>query len=122
VHRLCDGGPGLYQLLRHRCDQSSPIGLSLTLATERATSAQEATPTSLPSALTEWIGGWRTRDPDRVAAIYAADATHEVVATGETLSGRGAIHANIAALMSAVPDAALSVNRAFATSERRRGH
>ena len=38
-------------------------------------------------------------------------------ATGETLSGRDAIHANIAALMSAVPDAALSVNRAFATSD-----
>jgi len=40
-----------------------------------------------------------------------------VGATGETLSGRDAIHANIAALMSAVPDAALSVNRAFAMSD-----
>ena len=40
-----------------------------------------------------------------------------MVASGETLSGRDAIHANIATLMSAVSDAALSVNRAFATSD-----
>jgi steroid delta-isomerase-like uncharacterized protein len=79
--------------------------------------AQESTPTELPVSLTEWIAGWQARDPNRVAAIYAAEATHEVVATGETLSGREAIHANIAALMSAVPDAELAINRAFATSD-----
>jgi hypothetical protein len=40
-----------------------------------------------------------------VAAIYAEDGIHEVVATGETFSGRDAIRANIAALMTAVLDA-----------------
>jgi steroid delta-isomerase-like uncharacterized protein len=82
-----------------------------------AASAQETTPAALPTVLIEWIAGWQALDPDRVASIYAVDATHEVVATGETLSGREPILTNIAALMSAVPDAALSVNQSFATSD-----
>ncbi|MEA2531280.1 MAG: hypothetical protein QOG89_2924 [Thermomicrobiales bacterium] len=91
-------------------------GLGVAIAV-RGTAAQEATPTPLPAALEEWIAGWQTLDPGRIAAIYAEDGVHEVVATGEVIEGRSAIRDNIAALMTAIPDATLGVNRAFATGD-----
>ena len=94
------------------------VGASLASAlTHPATSAQEATPTALPNALAEWIAGWQSLDPDRIAASYAEDAVHEVVATGQAITGREAIRANIAALMAAIPDTVLTVNQAFAAGE-----
>jgi steroid delta-isomerase-like uncharacterized protein len=92
-------------------------GLGWAMTAQSAAVAQIATPEALPPALTEWIAGWQAHDPDRVAAIYAEEAVHEVVATGEIFTGPDAIHANIAALMTAVPDAALTVNQAFTTSD-----
>ena len=92
------------------------IALSL-LPSGPAVSAQQATPGPLQPALAEWIAGWQARDPDRIAAIYAEDGVHEVIATGETLTGRDAIRANIAALIGAIPDAALAVNQAFSTGD-----
>jgi steroid delta-isomerase-like uncharacterized protein len=80
-------------------------------------SAQEATPSALPVGISEWIAGWQSLDADRIAAIYVEDAVHEVVATGETFPGREAIRANIAALMTAIPDANLTVNQAFAVAD-----
>ena len=97
--------------------RSVVAGLGLALAVQGVTDAQVATPTALPAALAEWTAGWQSLDPDRVAEIYAEDGMHEVVATGETFSGRDAIRANLGALMTAVPDAAVTVNRAFATSD-----
>lgn len=90
-------------------------GLGLTLAAR--TAAQEATPTPLPPAMTEWIAGWQAHDPNRVVGAYTEDAVHEVVATGAILGGRTALHDNVAALVAAFPDAALTVNGAFATNE-----
>ena len=97
--------------------RSAVAGLGLALAVQGVTTAQVATPTALPPALAEWTAGWQALDPDRVAAIYAEDGIHEVVATGETFSGRDAIRPNLGALITAVPDAAVTVNRAFATSD-----
>src|SRR5690349_20637032 len=65
----------------------------------------------------EWVAGWQSLDADRIAAIYAEDAVHEVVATCQTLRGRQAIRDNIAALMVAIPDTQLTVNNAFATQD-----
>ncbi len=93
------------------------VGLGATLVSQGVAVAQEVTPAALPSPLSEWVAGWQALDPDRVAGIYAEDAIHEVVATGETFSGREAIRANIAALMTAVPDATLTINQAFATGD-----
>jgi steroid delta-isomerase-like uncharacterized protein len=75
--------------------------------------SQQATPSALPVGISEWIAGWQSLDADRIAAIYTEDAIHEVVATGEVISGREAIRANIAGLMTAIPDTALTVNQAF---------
>jgi steroid delta-isomerase-like uncharacterized protein len=97
--------------------RSAVAGLGLALAVQGVTRAQEATPDALPPALAEWTAGWQSLDPDRVAEIYAEDGIHEVVATGETFAGRDAIRANLSALMTAVPDAAVTVNRAFATGD-----
>jgi steroid delta-isomerase-like uncharacterized protein len=97
--------------------RAAVVGLGVAFVSRGVVAAQEATPAALPSPLSEWIAGWQALDPDRVAAMYAEDAIHEVVATGETFSGREAVRANIAALMTAVPDAALTVNQAFATGE-----
>ena len=93
------------------------VGLGVALVSHSVAAAQEATPAALPSPQTDWIAGWQALDPDRVAAIYAEGAIHEVVATGETFSGREVIRANIAALMTAVPDATLTINQSFATGE-----
>jgi steroid delta-isomerase-like uncharacterized protein len=93
------------------------VGLGVAFVSQGVAVAQEATPAALPPPLSEWIAGWQALDPDRVAVMYAKDAIHEVVATGETFSGREVIRANIAALMTAVPDATLTVNQAFATGD-----
>jgi len=41
-----------------------------------------------------------------------------VIATGDVLEGRDAIRTNVAALMTAIPDASLAVNDAFAKESR----
>lgn len=91
-------------------------GLAAVLAAHGVT-AQEATPEALPHAIAEWIAGWQSLDADRIAAIYAEDGVHVVVATGQTIAGREAIRANIAALMAAIPDTKLGVELAFAAGD-----
>jgi steroid delta-isomerase-like uncharacterized protein len=75
------------------------------------------TPDALPHALAEWIAGWQDHDADRSAAVYAQDAVHEIVATGQTLEGPEAMRANIDALMAAIPDGTLTVNQALAAGD-----
>jgi steroid delta-isomerase-like uncharacterized protein len=72
---------------------------------------------ALPHALAEWIAGWQDCDPDRVEAVYAEHAVHEIVATGQTLKGPKAMRANMAAFVAATPDGTLTVNQALAAGD-----
>ena len=59
---------------------------------------------ALSQRLADWRAAWESLDPERIVALYAADAVHESAAAGRALpwhagarlSGRGEIEAFVA--------------------------
>jgi steroid delta-isomerase-like uncharacterized protein len=83
-----------------------------------AQEAAPATPAALPPLLTDWGAAMATHDPDRILALYAADAVWEEVPLNLVLNGSDEIRAHLGRLFAATPDIAYDVTGGFATGDR----
>ena len=59
-----------------------------------------------------WADAWNAHDIDAVAAWYASDASHRM-ASGNTYTGEAAIRDLVTRTLTAYPDLAFAVRRAF---------
>jgi steroid delta-isomerase-like uncharacterized protein len=88
----------------------------------RRVAAQEAgpaaTPPGLPPLLAEWEAAMATHDPDRILALYAADAVWEEVALNLVARGHEEIRAHLERLFVATPDIAFDLAGGFAAGDR----
>ena len=83
--------------------------------------AQEASPAATPeppSLLVEWEAAMATHDPDRILALYAADAVWEEVPLNLVARGTDEIRAHLERLFAATPDIAYDVTDGFAATDR----
>jgi steroid delta-isomerase-like uncharacterized protein len=59
----------------------------------------------------DYVGAWNAHDPDAVAAFFAPSATYDDRGAGELVTGRPAIRAHVAAVMSGFPDLRFETTR-----------
>ena len=108
----------------HRLIVSVSI-LALTAALlPRAVVAQEASPstspTALPAPLAGWVVAWEAQPLEAapIAAAYTGDAVYEEVATGVSLGNREEIEAYLTGFVAAFSGARADVETAFATEDQ----
>src|SRR5688572_32188895 len=97
------------------------VAAILIAAVARATAAQEGAttaPADLPSVLAEWEAAMATHDPDRILALYAADAIWEEVPLNLVARGAAEIRAHLERLFAATPDIAYDVTGGFVAGDR----
>jgi steroid delta-isomerase-like uncharacterized protein len=106
----------------HRLPILASVLAVLCLAVLPGVSAQEAspaaTPPALPPLLAEWEAAMATHDPDRILALYAADAVWEEVPLNLVARGTEEIRAHLEGLFAATADIAYDVASGFATADR----
>jgi steroid delta-isomerase-like uncharacterized protein len=72
-----------------------------------------ATPADLPPLLVEWAAAWEAGDPDRLVALYTADAVYEEVPTASVARGHEEIRAFYAATHANFADIRVTPVRGF---------
>ncbi len=106
----------------HRLPVLALVLAVLGLAVLPDAGAQEAspaaTPPALPPLLAEWEAAMATHDPDRILALYAADAVWEEVPLNLVARGTEEIRAHLEGLFAATPDIDYDVTGGFATDDR----
>ena len=81
--------------------------------------AQDASPQaasgSIPPLPAQWAEAWSSHDPERVVALYAADAVYEEVPTGSVSRGHDEIRAFVEGTYAAFSDIQVTPRRGFQT-------
>jgi steroid delta-isomerase-like uncharacterized protein len=83
---------------------------------DEVTPATAATPSALPTVLTEWEAAMATHDPDHILALYTTDAVWEEVPLGLVATGQPEIREHLEQLFAATPDITYDVTGGFATA------
>jgi steroid delta-isomerase-like uncharacterized protein len=67
--------------------------------------------------VTDYAEAWDTRDPARIAALFAENALYEDIGPGTLYEGRPAIQAYVARLFEDTPDFTVTLLNAFASDQ-----